>query len=498
MSLQLGEPLTPEVLGALVELTALARKASQATDEHLESVANGLLRCLLHHCQAERGAILLREDQPRVEPSEHPSAALARERGFRALALRQLREADAAALLAPLPTASVFARSPGGMCWRAYRLFSGEGQADAANHRLETLPNASSDLTDRAGTAWLVIGWIGQTDEEQARAALLARCEALLPPLTDAVETVISTLLLKERVDELERKSMREALEGMELLKAELLGTVSHELRSPLASIKGYAATLLRHEHRLAREERHQFLLAINEASDRLELIVERLLEVSQLETGQVTLQRSPVDLVRLAGEAIAVMQERMTASRPGSFVFGLCLEHANGTTGRSVPLILADPRRLREVLDQLLENACTYSPAGGAVTVTIRPLVQPAGPGEGAPRASGEPGPAWAPAARLMLEVCVTDSGQGIPPEHLTRIFERFHRVDTRLTRETGGLGLGLAICKRIIALHDGAIWAENRSPGPGSALYLRLPLDEAAVLAERRNGQEAGNTQP
>src|SRR5690349_24822040 len=102
-------------------------------------------------------------------------------------------------------------------------------------------------------------------------------------------------LLLKERVDELEREMVRVALEGMELLKAELLGTVSHELRSPLASIKGYAATLLRHERRLSREERHQFLLAINEASDRLEIIIERLLEMSQLDTKAIGLACSPV-----------------------------------------------------------------------------------------------------------------------------------------------------------------------------------------------------------
>jgi signal transduction histidine kinase len=207
-----------------------------------------------------------------------------------------------------------------------------------------------------------------------------------------------------------------------EPMALDLLGTVSHELRSPLASIKGYAATLLGHEHRLAREERHQFLLAINEASDRLEIIVARLLEDSQLETGQIMLERSPVDMARLANEAIAVIQERMTASRPGCFVFGLRLENADGTSGRSVPHILADPRRLREVLDHLLENACNYSPDGGQVTVTIRPVVQPLAQGRDAPHTSGEHGPAWAPVPRTIVEVCVTDQGRGIPTEHLDK----------------------------------------------------------------------------
>ena len=195
--------------------------------------------------------------------------------------------------------------------------------------------------------------------------------------VSNAFEVVITTLLLKERVDVLEREEVREALEGMELLKAELLGTVSHELRGPLASIRGYAATLLRHEHRLAREERHQFLLAIHEASERLEVIVARLLDLSQLETGQAVLERSSVDMARLASEAIAAMEERVTASLPNRFVFIFRQENAYGTTDLIVPLIQADPRRMREMLDHLLENAIKFSPQGGQVTVTLRPFIQ-------------------------------------------------------------------------------------------------------------------------
>jgi signal transduction histidine kinase len=99
-------------------------------------------------------------------------------------------------------------------------------------------------------------------------------------------------------------------------------------------------------------------------------------------------------------------------------------------------------------------------------------------------PRQNGEDSSS-ASIPRNMLEICVSDTGQGIPAEHLARIFDQFHRVDTRLTREVNGLGLGLAICKRIVELHNGVIWAENRLIGRGSVFYVRLPLEEAAVLS-------------
>ena len=274
------------------------------------------------------------------------------------------------------------------------------------------------------------------------------------------------------------QSEVQEPFDGIELLKADLLGTVSHELRSPLTSIKGYAATLLRHEHHLAREERHQFLLAINEASDRLEEIVERLLEVSQLETGQIILQRSPVDVVRLAGESIAAMQERVGESRPGHFTFRLQPAYTAETGSPALPLIQADPRRLREVLDNLLENAVTYSPDGGLVNVTVRRCVQDF-PGT---QDAASPSP-----PRQVLEICVSDQGQGIPEEQLERIFERFYRLDTRLTRETGGLGLGLTICKHIVELQGGVIWAEDNPQGRGSAFYVRLPIPEETQTAAR-----------
>src|SRR6266699_3249585 len=271
-------------------------------------------------------------------------------------------------------------------------------------------------------------------------------------------------MLSIERFHELEALTEHKALHTMELLKAELLATVSHELRSPLTSIK--------------------------EASDRLATLIDRLLEMSQLDTDTITIERSPVDLVHLIHEAISVAEQRLLALQTGAShvqrqcTFQLRLEDGYGRVTSDEPVIQADRRRLREVLDNLLENALTYSPEDGVVEVAVRPVVASLQAGRehtfsGAYLASG-PGRTGLPSMQgkqEMIEIGVRDSGKGIPAEHLESIFERFHRVDTRLTREVGGLGLGLTICKRIVELHEGAIWAES-VVGQGSTFHVWLPM--------------------
>ncbi len=324
---------------------------------------------------------------------------------------------------------------------------------------------------------------------------------ALLPLVADVVGTVIANVLLAERVQMLENSSSRNSIHEMELLKAELLATISHELRSPLTSIKGYAATLLRHEQRISFEERHEFLLAINESSDRLAVLIDRLLEMSQLETGTIVLERTEINLPHLVRESMTALGQRLgdqylarsdgeyptvrAAHRvPEQVSFTLRMEDADGLPSNAEPVIEADRQRLREVLDNLLENASIYSPNGGVIEVVLRPIVvsDPVGKARTLTGDERTNGRAAAPSSaterkRHMIEICIHDQGIGIPKEQLERVFEHFHRLDTRLTREVNGLGLGLAICKRIVELHDGVIWAESE-PGQGSTFYIWLPV--------------------
>lgn len=480
--LPLQEPLASEITTVLIDLARLSEQVGSVDSGGLNAVSYAALRRVLLLCKAPRGAMLLQNEEQVGEASStstHPKT-------YRALALHNIHEEEALTLMSTFP--NEYGRGEAGpdlSCWVTYRITPGddtrigeEGNGNLAMLR-EPLPNRTRQVTH----ILLILGWIDENDGECP--AAIERCHTLLPLVADAIGAVVVGMVQAERIHELEQLAMREALHGMELLKAELLGTVSHELRSPLASIKGYAATLLRHERRLAREERHSFLLAINEASDHLEVIIERLLEVSQLETGQVSLAPSPVDIAYLAGEAITAIESRISTLLPGRFIFKVQLENIDGTLAHTAPLIMGDPRRLRQVLDNLLENAVKYSPDGGIIKVVIRPMVQvqkvlkPVSSSDG-----WEPGaPPSLHVPRQMLEISVYDTGLGIPSDHLERIFDRFHRVDTRLTREVNGLGLGLTICKRIVELHDGVIWAENRAGSKGSVFHVRLPMSEIPI---------------
>ena len=470
---------SPEVIAALLELTRLSQQALSARG----SVAIKLLARLAMLCQVQRGAILLpMPDLPL--PGASLATSLSLRKMFRPLTLLGMDEEEALVL------ASSFLREGSAIqipldepCRIIARLslsasFAPEQDGFSSETPLTTIPNCA------------VLVLAGAKEARHSWKISLEKASAILPLVADAAGSVILTMLLAEHVHELEVTTDRKALREMELLKAELLGTVSHELRSPLASIKGYAATLLRHERRISREERHEFLLAINEASDRLDGVINRLLVLSQLETGSISIERAPVNLLHLAREAVMALEQRLAdplrqdrlAHLQEHFTFAIRVE--DGQEHTHAPVIQADRLRLREVLDNLLENAANYSPDGGAIDVVIRSLSEQFRAGEAwnlADDGQNEEGVSEdLPALRLgqpMIEICVHDQGIGIPTEQLRLIFDRFHRVDTRLTREVNGLGLGLAICKRIVELHDGMIWAESEL-GRGSTFHVWLPM--------------------
>ncbi|MDQ2717226.1 MAG: HAMP domain-containing histidine kinase [Chloroflexota bacterium] len=480
---------TSKVMETMIDLARLAQRASVVMPD---MIARELLEQLLTFCSAQRGAVLLTSyPLPLVNRGQPlaPASSSSKSQALRTLALHDIAEEEVQTLLTALPpvdgAAPATARET---CWITYRLPLGEVTVESLRSSIPPVLKPEAALaptpTSQSVQALLIIGWTNLANSPCP--TMFEQGYTSLPLIADAIGAVIVSILLAERARDLKIAMTRAALEEAERLKAELIGTVNHELRTPLAAIKGYAATLLRHERRLTHDERHEFLLTINEASDRLEVIIERLLEMSELEAGSIRINNVPVDLAHLALEAMAFAEQQGSKQESERFTFTLRLEDAGGQPAKTVPPILGDPRRLHEVLHNLLENAMKYSPNGGGIAIVLRPIMSQEvySPGliglHPADVPAGEEHlPPPSPQVRPMLEVRVQDSGMGIPAEHLERIFERFHRVDTRLTREVNGLGLGLAICKGIVSLHHGIIWAESEA-GNGSIFHVWLPVAE------------------
>ncbi len=226
----------------------------------------------------------------------------------------------------------------------------------------------------------------------------------------------------------------------LEEIKSQLLSTVSHELRTPLASIKGFATTLLRRDVAWDEDTRREFLSIIDEESDRLSELIGNLLDMSRIEAGELPVEPEPTDLRPIIEETAAEFQ-MMTG------------QHRIGTDLPSeMPLVMADPRRARQVLRNLVENAVKYSPDGGEIWILAQ-------------EREGE----W--------QVSVRDTGMGIEADQLDRIFDRFYQVDSASTRKVGGSGLGLSISRAIVEGHGGCIWADSE-PGSGSTFHFTLPL--------------------
>lgn len=282
-----------------------------------------------------------------------------------------------------------------------------------------------------------------------------------------------------------EKEEMQQESEMVDAFPAELLATVGHEFRGPLTMIQGYATTLLRHEQQLVPEERQEFLRAINEASVHLGKLVDRFLELAQFETHAHTFLPAPVSLPGL-------VQESITAA-PKSRLHHVLLtppaqrhtleEGTSAEVERDKLTLSGDRCLLRTMLDILLENAMTYSAPESLVEVsieaidaasTLAALQTPAGPDKHQALIVATP----FQEQEHLLALRVRDHGIGIEPAHLALIFRRFYRVDTSLTREANGLGLGLALCKAIVTLHRGMLWVES-AVGEGSTFSIVLPCE-------------------
>ena len=246
-------------------------------------------------------------------------------------------------------------------------------------------------------------------------------------------------------------------LRRLEKIRKDFVANVSHELRTPLTSIKGYVEALI-DGGKADPDTASQFLDIILRQSNRLNLLLDDLLQLSQIESGQVLLRRDPVDLHAVLERTVAFIKPLADKKH----------HTVSLTFPEAFPLVIGDEERLVQVFINLLDNAVKYTPDGGTISVDLRVADDP-----------------YAENVQV-LEVRVSDSGIGIPDADRPRVFERFYRVDKARSRELGGTGLGLAIVKHIVEGHGGRVWVEGHQPR-GSRFIVKLPVT-SPTFAERQ----------
>jgi two-component system sensor histidine kinase BaeS len=233
-------------------------------------------------------------------------------------------------------------------------------------------------------------------------------------------------------------QGMMQEIERQENLRKEMSADIAHELRTPLSVIRANLDALADGVYPLTPEN----LAPVRESIELLDRLVEDLRTLELVDAGRLTLEKSDVDIPRLINRVAALFSPQAESQT----------QRMEVAVGESIPRLLADAQRLEQILGNLVENALRHNPGGGVIRLTA---VTDAG------------------AVRMEVE----DSGPGIPPDQLERIFERFYRVDVARTRAEGGSGLGLAIARKLAEAHGGSLTAENRPEG-GARFILRLPI--------------------
>jgi PAS domain S-box-containing protein len=234
-------------------------------------------------------------------------------------------------------------------------------------------------------------------------------------------------------------------------LKSEFVATVSHELRTPMTAIKGYVEVLLMGAAGHMNEQQAHFLQIVKNNTERLAVLVNDLLDISRIEAGKVVLSMQGLDICSIVKDAAAELERRtLEENKP---------MHIKLHLPAALPRIVGDSERVRQMVDNLLENAFYYTHAGGDITLRAHQ--------QGA-----------------EVQIDVQDNGIGIPAVEQPRVFERFYRGEDPLVLASSGTGLGLSIVKRLIEMHNGRIWLSSQGiPGEGSTFSFTLPVEDVEL---------------
>jgi CheY-like chemotaxis protein/nitrogen-specific signal transduction histidine kinase len=231
-------------------------------------------------------------------------------------------------------------------------------------------------------------------------------------------------------------------------MKNEFVSVVSHELRTPLTAIKGFTDLILEGDVGEITAEQREFLEIVQTNSDRLVALINDMLDISRIESGRIALALDELSLAEAVDRATTAFRP-MLAERS---------MHMQTELAPGAETVIADDARLQQILANLISNACKYTPAGGWITLRATPV--------------GD-----------QVAVSISDTGVGIPPEALPRIFSKFYRVDHAMSRDAGGTGLGLAITKSLVELHGGRVSIASR-PEVGTTVRFTLPAPRLSGL--------------
>jgi signal transduction histidine kinase len=263
----------------------------------------------------------------------------------------------------------------------------------------------------------------------------------------------------EDEIGELARafNAMADGLNRLEELRRNMVSDVAHELRTPLSNIRGYLEAL----QDGVVEPKREVVDSLHEEALLLSRLVDDLQELALAEAGQLRLERQPVAPSDLVNKAADAARAQATAK-------GIALQT---DLPADLPLVDVDPQRIGQVLGNLLSNALTHTPSDGEVVIAARrcPELCPE-PSRRVVEGAGD----------SEVELSVSDTGEGIPPEDLPYIFERFYRADKSRSRVTGGTGLGLSIAKQLVEAHGGRIEVESEV-GQGTVFTFTLPVTEA-----------------
>jgi PAS domain S-box-containing protein len=256
------------------------------------------------------------------------------------------------------------------------------------------------------------------------------------------------------------RRASQEAAERSSVAKSQFLSRISHELLTPLNSLIGFPEMLADGNLGPLNDGQRQAVTHILDAAEQLRRLLHDLLDLTRLESGRLQLERARFDLGALLADLAAPVVE--VARRKG---LTLEVDVASG-----LPPVDGDPVRLKQVALHLLDNAVKYTSAGGWIKLRVWAEQPPAG-------------------APPLVRLAVADSGIGIRQEDRERLFRMFEQADSSLTRGQPGTGLGLALVRRLVALHGGRAWVESRGEGQGSTFHVEIP-----GLRPEAGGDEAG----